>query len=78
MYGFTVNIILCEISYLDVTCVMSNSVGEGLTMETQPATGCVSSTMNSFDVASTLKSTKSVARTITTYPLPFSRSRPRN
>jgi hypothetical protein len=62
--------------YLDVICVTSKSVGDGLTIETHPETGGVSSTINSFDIASTVKPTKSVARTITTYPLVLSRSRP--
>ena len=57
-------------------CVTSKSVDDGLAIETHPETGGVSSTMKSFDVSSTLKPTKSVARTITVYSLPFSRSRP--
>jgi hypothetical protein len=63
-------------TYLDVICFTSKSVANELTIETHPETGGVSSTINSFDVASTVKPTKSVARTITTYPLVFSRSRP--
>jgi hypothetical protein len=55
---------------------MLKSVGDGLTIDIHPETGGVSSTINSFDVVSTFKPTKSMARTITTYPLPFSRSRP--
>ena len=65
-------------SYLAVICVLLEFVGDGLTIVIHPGTGGVSSTMNSFDVASTFKSTKSVARTITTYPLSFSKSRPRS
>jgi hypothetical protein len=52
--------------YLDVIFVTLKSVADGLTIETHPENGGVSSTMNSFDVFSTLKPTKSVARTIRT------------
>ena len=69
---------MCKYShtYLDAICVMLLFAVGGITIETQPAIGGVSSTINSFEFDSTVNPTKSLARTTATYPLACIKSRP--